>query len=75
MEAKEILYCDLIVIKDKKEISIKGVVLLEGETIYKNMPIKDIHKIKSLGFQTLSTGHTVVQKSEEKRNNVTGAYD
>ena len=75
MEAKEIFYCDLIVIKDKKESTIKGVVLLDGETIYKTMPIKEVFKIKSLGFQTLSTGYTVVQKSEEKRNTTTGAYD
>lgn len=72
---KEIFFCDLIVIKDKKEIKIKNVVWLETETHHKKMEIKQVIKIKSLGFQSLQTGFTEVKKSDEKRNNITGAYE
>lgn len=72
---KEIFFCDLIVIKDKKEIKIKNVVWMETETHHKKMEIKQVFKIKSLGFQSLQTGFTEVKKSDEKRNNITGAYE
>lgn len=72
---KEIFFCDLIVIKDKKEIKIKNVVWMETETHHKKMEIKQVIKIKSLGFQSLQTGFTEVKKSDEKRNNITGAYE
>lgn len=75
MERKEIFFCDLIVLKDKKQLKIEKVVWMETETHHKKMEIKEVIKIKSLGFQSLSTEFTEVQKSNEKRNNITGAYD
>lgn len=75
MERKEIFFCDLIVIKDKKELKIEKVVWMETETHHKKMEIKKIIKIKSLGFQSLQNGFTEVTKSNEKRNTITGAYD
>jgi len=75
MERKEIFFCDLIVIKDKKEVKINKAVWLDGETHYKNMEIKKVTKITSLGFQNRQNGFTEAKKSDEKRNNITGAYD
>jgi hypothetical protein len=75
MERKEIFFCDLIVIKDKKEIKVKNVVWMETETEHKKMKIKEIIKHKSLGFQNNQKGYTEVAKSNEKRNDITGAYD
>ena len=75
MKRKEIFFCDLTVIKDKKEIEVKNVVWMETETHHKKMEIKKIVKHKSLGFQSLQNGFTEAIKSEEKRNDVTGSYD
>ena len=75
MKRKEIFFCDLTFIKDKKEIEVKNVVWMETETHHKKMEIKQVVKIKSLGFQSLQTGFTEVKKSDEKRNNITGAYE
>jgi len=51
------------------------VVWMETETHHKKMEIKNIIKHKSLGFQSLNNGYTEVSKSNEKRNDITGAYD
>ena len=75
MDRNEIFFCDLIVIKDKKELKVKEVVWMETQTHYKKMKIKKIIKIKSLGFQSLQNGFTEATKSEEKRNDVNGAYN
>ena len=48
---------------------------METETEYKKMIIKEVIKHKSLGFQSLQKDYTEVSKSNEKRNNITGAYD
>ena len=39
------------------------------------MEINKIIKHKSLGFQNTQNGFTEVSKSNEKRNNITGAYE
>jgi hypothetical protein len=75
MKGKEIFYCDLIVIKNNKQVKIENVVWMETETEYKKMIIKEVIKHKSLGFQSLQKDYTEVSKSNEKRNNITGAYD
>lgn len=75
MERKEIFFCDLIVIKNKKEVKIEKVVWVDEETHHKKMEIKKVFKLKSLGFQSLQKGFTEVLKSDEKRNTITGAYD
>ena len=75
MKGKEIFFCDLIVIKDKKKARIENVVWMETETHHKKMEIKEVIKLKSLGFQSLQNGYTEVSKSNEKRNTITGAYE
>lgn len=75
MEKKEIFFCDLIFIKDGKQVKIEKGVWMETETHYKKIEIKEVFKIKSLGFQSLQTGFTEATKSDEKRNTITGAYD
>jgi hypothetical protein len=75
MKRNEIFFCDLIVIKDKKQARIENVVWMETETHHKKMEIKEVIKLKSLGFQSLQNGYTEVSKSNEKRNKITGAYE
>ena len=75
MKTKEIFYCDLIVIKNKKEIKIEKAVWLEGDQFYKRMEIKQVFKIKSLGFQSKNVGYSEVKKSDEIRNKISGAYE
>lgn len=78
---REILFCNIIALYGKKEIKIKEVVLLEDEFIYKNKkykePLKIIKReiIKSLGFENKTNGYVNAIKSNEKRNEITGAYD
>jgi hypothetical protein len=81
--AKEIFYCDLTVLFNKKEVIVKDVVYKETDGYYSNRKLfKDekvkvlkINIIKSLGFENISSDFTNVQKSNEVRNNITGAYD
>jgi hypothetical protein len=40
MKHKEIFFCDLIVLRDKKPFKIEKCVWLEGEIVYKRMEIK-----------------------------------
>ena len=56
MKRNEIFFCDLIVIKDKKEVKIKNVVWMETETHHKKMEIKEVFKHTSLGFQNIPNG-------------------
>lgn len=78
---REILFCNITALENKKEIIIKNVVLLEDEFIYKNKkykePLKIIKReiIKSLGFENKTNGYVNAIKSNEKRNEITGAYD
>ena len=62
-------------LKDKKQLKIEKVVWMETETYHKKMEIKEVIKIKSLGFQSIKTGFIEAKKSDEKRNDITGAYD
>jgi len=81
MERREILFCNIIVLDGKIKRLIEKVVLLDDETVYKERKSKNELKIiskeiiKSLGFENKSTGYTEAIKSDEKRNNITGAYD
>lgn len=83
MEAKEIFYCNLVLQNGKDYIYLKGVVYKEENGYYKNInygikePLKvdKIDIIKSLGFENISNKFTEVTKSNEKRNNITGAYE
>jgi len=75
MTKKNILYGDIIVIDGKKEKTLKEVVFTEGDTIYKKMIIKKILTFKIVGQTNISKSYTEVKASDEKRNNITGAYE
>lgn len=79
---KEILYCNLTVLHNGKQVLLKEVVYKETDGFYrKKSKFKDpvrvikVDVVKSLGYECQSAGHTEVTKSEEHRNNITGAYD
>jgi hypothetical protein len=83
MQPKEIFYCNLTLFNGKDKIILKEVVYKESNGYYKNVrlgikePLKvlNVDVIKSLGFESISNGYTEVTKSDEKRNNITGAYE
>lgn len=75
MERKEIFYCNLVVLKDNKKVNINNVVFKNVDGYYKGNKVLDIDVICSLGFENNSSGYTELKKSEEKRNNITGAYE
>ncbi|MFY7937121.1 MAG: hypothetical protein ACOVOQ_07085 [Flavobacterium sp.] len=75
MIKKNILYGDIVVIDGKKEKTLKEVVFTEGDTIYKKMIIKKILTFKIVGQTNISKSYTEVKASDEKRNNITGAYE
>jgi hypothetical protein len=83
MERKEIFYCNLTLQKEKEILYLKNVVYKETNGYFKNIrlgvkePLKvlKVEVIKSLGFENLSNEYDEVKKSDEKRNNITGAYE
>lgn len=75
MERREILFCNLTVLDGKKQKNIDKCVILKGDTIYKKKKIIKVEFLKSLGFENKATGFVTAEKSNEKRNNITGAYD
>jgi hypothetical protein len=83
MKRKEIFYCNLTLQDGKNTIELKKVVYKEEEGYFKNVrlgikePLKviKIDIITSLGFENLSNEYTEVKQSNEKRNNITGAYE
>lgn len=72
---KEIFYCNLTVLKDKKQLTLKECVYKDGEQFYKDMKVLKVDVIKSLGFSQENTGFINATKSDEVRNNITGAYE
>lgn len=75
MERKEIFYCNLVVLKDKKKVNINNVVFKNVDGYYKGNEVLEIDVICSLGFENNLSSYTEIKKSEEKRNNITGAYE
>ena len=83
MERKEIFYCNITLQNGKDKIYLKNVVYKDNNGYFKNIrlgikePLKvlKIDIIKSLGFENLSNEYDEVKKSNEKRNNITGAYE
>lgn len=75
MEKREILFVNLIVEDGKKQKSIEKCVIKKGDAFYKKQKIISIDLLNSLGFENNATGFTEGKKSEEKRNDITGAYD
>jgi hypothetical protein len=83
MERKEIFYCNLTLQNGKDNMYLKNVVYKYNNGYFKNIrlgikePLKvlKIDIIKSLGFENISNKYYEVKKSNEKRNNITGAYE
>jgi hypothetical protein len=83
MERKEIFYCNLTLQNGKETLYLKNVVYKYEDGYFKNIrlgiknPLKvlKIEIIESLGFENLTNEYTEVKKSNEKRNNITGAYE
>ena len=83
MKRKEIFYCNLTLQNGKDTIELNKVVYKEENGYFKNIrlgikePLKviKIDIITSLGFENLSNEFTEVKKSNEKRNEITGAYE
>lgn len=88
MNLKEIFYCNLIVEHKGRKYTLEKVVhkksddgLYHNRRILKKYGIPDPPKIikmepiKSLGFENSNIGFHTGTKNEEKRNNITGAYE
>lgn len=84
LEIDEIVYCDItveIISKkgklDTKELkTFKKVVYKEEDGHHKGNKVIDLSIRSRLGFaMKKNLGYTKVQKSEEVRNNITGAYE
>lgn len=80
--SKEIFYCNLEVLHEGNTVKVKDVVYKDVDGYYYNIPkfkkpvkVLNIEVIKSLGFENTSTQYSYVQKSDEKRNKITGAYE
>jgi hypothetical protein len=77
IEKEKILFVNLKV-KDKKKnkvIQIEKAVIKENDKIYKGNEIISFEIIDYLGTVNQSKGFDLGVKSEEKRNNITGAYE
>jgi hypothetical protein len=83
MDRKEIIFCNLTLQNGKEKIHLKNVVYKNENGYFKNIrlgikePLKviSIEVIKSLGYENLSNEYTEVNKSNEIRNKITGAYE
>jgi hypothetical protein len=83
----EIVYCNMTIYHKKKYYKLKKVVYKnENNLFYKKkhldplnikepVIIHDIEIISRLGFENKAKGYTEVKRSEEQRNNITGAYE
>lgn len=65
-----------IKVKDKKSESyIVNAVWTEGDLTYKGMEIINVISFKYVGQTNITKSYTEVKASDEKRNNITGAYE
>jgi hypothetical protein len=74
-ERKNILFGDIIVKSSKGKQTIKDAVFTEGDTEYKKMPIVEVLSFKIVGKTSLNKSYTEAKASDEKRNEITGAYE
>ena len=83
MEAKEIFFCNLTLQSKNGKKVVKNVVYKEKDGYYKNdreginnpLKVLKVDIIKSLGFESLTKNYSEVKKSDNKRNNISGAYE
>lgn len=65
-----------IKVKDKKsERYVVNAVWTEGDLTYKGMDIIKVVSFKYVGKTSITKDYTEVTASDEKRNNITGAYE
>ena len=74
-ERKNILFGKLVLKDGKKSIELDNCVWTEGDTHYKNKEITKIISFEYVGKTSITTTFTEVTASDEKRNNITGAYE
>ena len=74
-EEINILFGDIIVFDGKNKIKIKNAVFKEGDVFYKEKKIIEILSYKNVGKTSTLKSYTEVKKSDEKRNEITGAYE
>ena len=70
-----ILFGDIIVKDGNKKTTLPGCVFKEGDTHYKKKEIVEILSFKIVGQTAITNGYTEASKSDEVRNNITGAYE
>lgn len=75
IEQGEIVFCNLTIINNGKKEKINRVVYKEVNRLYKGNRVLDIEIINRLGFENRAKGYDVGIKNDEKRNNITGAYE
>ena len=75
IEQGEIVFCNLTIINNGKKEKINRVVYKEVNGLYKGNRVLDIEIISKLGFENRVKGYGVGIKNDEKRNNITGAYE
>jgi hypothetical protein len=74
-ERKNILFGS-IKVKDKKtESFIVNAVWTDGDTHYKNKEIIKVISFKVVGKTSITKDYSEAKASDEKRNNITGAYE
>ena len=74
-EKRNILFGDIIVLDGKNKLKIKNAVFKEGDVYYKDRKIIEILSYKNVGQTSTIKSYTEVKASDEKRNNITGAYE
>ena len=83
----EIVYCNMTIKHKSKKYELKNIVYknvgkkftkkhyLKPLGINEDVEIIDIKILSRLGFENTTKDYTEVKKSNEKRNNITGAYE
>lgn len=74
-ERKNILFGKLVLKAGKMTAVFDNCVWTEGDTHYKNNEIVEIISFKNVGKTSITNKYTEVVASDEKRNNITGAYE
>ena len=74
-ERKNIMYGDLLVRINNKSTEKKDCVWTEGVEYYKGNKILRVLSSKVVGKTNPLKSYTEVKASDEKRNNITGAYE
>ena len=72
---EKIIFADIKVKDKNKTVTLEKVVLKENDKTYKGLEVISINNISDLGNVNQSKGFDLGVKSEEKRNNITGAYE